>query len=124
MDFAERQKKVEDGVRKIMQSNVKSKENDLWLIIKYWQEVDGVKIFIPYAMVENQNMTSPESITRARRKIQAKGDLLPDDPAVLIRRKVRAQMVRNLLSDKPEELDKWERLYDNTKKGIRRVKYH
>lgn len=122
--FAEKQNKIEERVKVLLEKYPKCKENDLWLIIKFWQEMDDIKVYIPYAVVENKNISSPESITRARRKIQSSGILLPDDPEVIIRRKIRAEMVRNHWADRPEKLEEWEKLYDKTKKGIRRVKYH
>jgi len=121
MTFVDKQNKVEEDVTKIMVDNETAKENDLFLILKYWQEIDHVHIDIPKEMLSV--MTSPESITRARRKIQSDGNLLPENPMVLVRRKVRSELVRNFFAHRPGILAAWEKLYAGTKKGIRRVKY-
>lgn len=120
MGFVEEQKEIEKKVERLLEDHQLSRENDTWLTILYWNRVNGINFYIPYSDINK--LTPPESITRARRKIQAEGKLLPENPEVLIKRKVRANLVRNYLAGSPK-LDKWEKLYEKMSGGIKRVNY-
>ena len=110
-------------MEKLLSSDPRCKESDLWLILRFWKE-EGYKVYIPYEDIDK--ITPAESITRARRKIQQEGRLLPDNPEVLIKRRIKAQMVREYFSGDKEKLAKWEDLYNSMdhKEGIRRKKYY
>lgn len=67
---------IEDGVRKLMSEDDRCREDDKWLIWKYVRNIDGIDLFIPFE--DFDKMTSFESITRIRRRIQNDdNELLP-----------------------------------------------
>ncbi|RMD50680.1 hypothetical protein D6827_03580 [Candidatus Parcubacteria bacterium] len=84
-----------DGVRKILAEDERARNNDLWLLIRFWRDIQGLKIFIPYEAVENNFMITPETITRARRHIQNKeGRFIPTDPKVREKRGIKQVVMR------------------------------
>ena len=106
----ERAEKIRQNVEEILKVNELARGNDNWLLFSYWIRFDGLNIyFFYYDCVKN--MTSAESITRARRKIQESGMYLPDNPETLIRRRIKAQVVRNMYAEQPEKYAQWESLY-------------
>jgi hypothetical protein len=123
-DSKKRAEIVYRNVEEVLKTEELARGNDNWLLFKYWVRFDGLNIyFFYYDCVKN--LTSAESITRARRKIQETGRYLPDDPLILIRRRVKAQVVRNMYADNPEKYAKWESLYNKLSfdEGIKRRKY-
>ncbi|MCK4252637.1 hypothetical protein KAX97_14405 [candidate division WOR-3 bacterium] len=109
-------------MEKLLEDRHLCRSNDIFLTIMYWNKIDKINFYIPYSVMNK--MTSPESITRARRKIQSGGNLLPDSPEVIIRRKIKSELVRNYHNKNPQILEKWEKLYKKIEpKNIRRVKW-
>jgi hypothetical protein len=117
-------KKIQEKVEKQLEKDSRCRENDLWLMLNVWW-AEGYKVYVPYESIEE--MTPAESITRARRKIQQEGRLLPEDPAVIIKRRINAEIVRNFFAGKTEKLAQWEKLYNDIghkeSQGIKRKKY-
>lgn len=99
----------EQVCRKIMQIDEDTRNDDLWLILQYWEHKDQIKINIPKEKLFE--MTPAETITRCRRKIQnSDGDLLPTLPQVLIRRGVKEDIIRKYYALKPKLIDYYEEL--------------
>jgi hypothetical protein len=115
--------KIMRNVEEILANDDLARGNDNWLLFSYWIRYDGLNIyFFYYDCVKN--FTSAESITRARRKIQESGRYLPDNPEILLRRRIKAQIVRNLYANNPEKYAIWESLYNKLSLGgIKRRKY-
>ncbi len=104
---------TEQVVRKILQIDEDTRNDDLWLILQYWEKKDHIKINIDKEKLHE--MTPPETITRVRRKIQnSDGDLLPTLPQVLIKRGVKEEIIRKYYALKPK-LIRW---YEELRYGI------
>lgn len=91
-------KTVKHKVRFILEKYPPSKGNDVILLYRYYQHFgNGVKI---KAEVFEQLLavTSPESITRARRLIQEGGEYLPSE-RVQKKRRRREQIIRSDIHD-------------------------
>ncbi|RLG54491.1 MAG: hypothetical protein DRO00_01155 [Thermoproteota archaeon] len=83
-----RLKTIEERVRWLLKNFPATRNDDTWLLIRYWKHFDGLPVFIPDKFIwGNKRLTSFESIRRARQKIQARGEFLPTDPKILKRRK-------------------------------------
>ena len=85
ISFAEKQKKVTEIVKNCMISDEVCRNDDLWLIINVWRW-QGIKIYVDYKKMKQ--LITPESITRARRKIQ-ETELEATDPEVIKKRRKR-----------------------------------
>ena len=87
-------KKISELAEKILSSNKLARNSDVYLVLKGWQYANRAKVityeekqgfFIPF---ENMfGMTSPESLPRARRKLNEQGKYLADDPEVIYKRR-------------------------------------
>jgi len=84
--------KVKNVVAKVLETDVRTRNDDKWLIIRVLKEL-GINIFIPYEKLES--MPSFESITRARRKFQEAG-LYPPTEKVAEHRKDEEQKMRKI----------------------------
>jgi len=94
---------VKASVRALLEEYPESRNDDRYLFVLYWRTVDEIKdssktviSFIPFE--EIKRATSPETITRARRKIQENGEYLPTDPKVLDIRMKRSEAMRKIMS--------------------------
>ena len=96
MGIAEEFENVEDGVRYILENSEECRNDDRHLVVYYWKYVDGVSIFLPERVL--QHLTPPETIRRVRQKIQSGGELIPTDPAVLEKRRIRQDAMRRYFS--------------------------
>lgn len=77
----------------LLEKEPRCRNDDLWLVLQVWQKKQQIKLFIPYD--EIQYMINPETIRRVRQEIQNdEGLFLPTDPQVLIRRRVREDLIR------------------------------
>lgn len=87
-------KTIRQNVEAILRDMPMSRDDDKILIITYWNVIDG--IVDKEGMVDPYNIfdkaTTPESITRARRLVQAEGKYLPTDPTVAARRNKEVEM--------------------------------
>jgi len=112
-DMKAEQATVQRLVEEVLQESQRARNNDLWLLLQYWQKKQYIKVFIPFEKIGE--MTAAESITRARRKIQnTEGKLLPTDPQVLIKRKIKEEALKEYYSDNQTLLQQ----YINLKYGI------
>jgi hypothetical protein len=83
---AQRAKEVNKAVYSILERYPDTREDDRQLMLRYWSEVDGLTFDFTFPQKFAEKGTSPESITRARRAIQASGLFTPTAEAVLRRR--------------------------------------
>lgn len=100
-------------VRELLQTDQRYRNDDLWLILQIWQQKQQIKLFIPYDKL--CEMIKPETITRVRREIQnTQGEFLPTDPSVLVRRKVKEDIIRSYYQGNDRLLQEWQ----NIKYGV------
>ena len=100
-------KKISELAEKILSSNKLARNSDVYLVLKGWQYANKAKIityeekqgfFIPF---ENMfGMTSPESLPRARRKLNEQGRYLADDPEVINKRRQYEKSYKEYYSKK------------------------
>jgi hypothetical protein len=95
-------------VTKILSQSKRAREDDLWLCIQYWR-MCGIRIYINYE--DLKTMTTPETITRARRIVQNEMHIfLPENPDVLIRRRVKEEILRNYFKGDQKVITEWENI--------------
>ena len=86
---------VKKLVREILESDIKTRNSDKWLIYKtlcsICQKYDK-RIFIPFELFDM--LPSYETITRCRRKLNEQGICLPTNPDVLKQRARKEKGVR------------------------------
>jgi len=84
--------KILENVVKLLKKDKKFRNNDVALVLGYWKKFDKAEVVPPTFPI-----TSPATIIRFRQKLQSKGEFLPTDPDVIIkRRKQRYQIERAL----------------------------
>jgi hypothetical protein len=94
MDAQKEFKAAKEIVHECLTEDARCRNDDLFLILKVWQKKQQINCFVPYDKLSE--MIKPETITRVRRKIQNDdGELLPTDPEVLRRRKIKQQQVHD-----------------------------
>ena len=75
MNFYTQFKKVKPRVKAILSQYPRARDDDLYLLSKVWGDEIEKTLASPsdiLFMMENKNLTTPESVTRARRQIQEK----------------------------------------------------
>jgi len=77
-------------VENIMSNDVRTRNDDLWLIYKVWKK--RTRIFIPFE--DFKKLPSAESITRVRRKIQNDEELFVPTEGVRFNRLVKMSAVK------------------------------
>jgi len=103
------QEKTEELVRQLLNEDERCRNNDLWLILQIWQNKQHIKLFVPYNQMGA--MITPETITRVRRKIQnTEGILLPTNPEVIHKRKVKELVLRAYYSQRQDIVRAWEEI--------------
>lgn len=85
--------KVADMVLEALKQDVRCRNDDLWLILSIWQKAQQIKLYVPYD--ELKNMAKPESITRARRKIQNELGLYKAREDVSAEREANKKLLRD-----------------------------
>lgn len=93
-DTTQRAKDVSKAVYSILERYPEARDNDRELMLRYWHEVDQLLFDDTFPETFTAKGTSPESITRARRAIQASGEFLPSEEVVK-RRRTRQEAFRN-----------------------------
>ena len=90
-----------NNVRRLMREDERCRNNDNWLVLRYWLKCNlglQVRQFVhsnqSICLFDYKALTGAESITRARRKIQADGGFPPTDPEVAARRLVKQREFR------------------------------
>lgn len=89
--YGENQRVVKHNVLTLLEQWEDARNNDKFLMLKYWQSVDNINTSIGFGPSFLRRATSPESISRARRSIQATGLYEPTDPEVRRKRRIREQ---------------------------------
>ena len=85
MSIIAKQKEAKELVTRCLESDIRCRNSNLYLILMVWQKMQQIKCFIPYE--EMNKMIKPETISRVRRQIQnTEGRLVATDPVVLARR--------------------------------------
>lgn len=94
--------KIKDIVLSVLESSVRSRNEDMFLILKVLVVLgedivvelkDGVPVPV-WRMTDLRSIASFETITRCRREVQnGLGLFLPTDPKVLLRRRIRQEAV-------------------------------
>ena len=92
MNIKNEMKTIEEGVRYLMATDEKCRNYDLWLLFRYWRDVQGIPVYIPFRQLSE--MCLPESIRRVRQKIQQRGELIPTIPEVIIKRRLKQIKMR------------------------------
>ncbi|GEM_PF-4615754 len=60
-------KTVQERVEYLLEKYPETRNNDLYLVIRYWREFDGLSIFIPPEFIwGKKKLTSFESIRRSK----------------------------------------------------------
>lgn len=57
---------IKDNVERLLDENEKCRNDDLYLILKYWQQHDGLQVDLSIF----DKLTNSESIRRSRQQIQ------------------------------------------------------
>lgn len=90
--------KTKEVVEGILSRHEEARNNDIFLILKVWEEVSGAKLNI--SPEETKGLMPPSTISRVRRKIQNdEGEFLPTNPGVMHKRKIREEMIRDYYKD-------------------------
>lgn len=85
-EVVQRAKEVGKAVYSILERFPDTRGDDRQLMLRYWSEVDGLVFDFTFPQKFAEKGTSPESITRARRAIQAQGHFVPTAEVVNRRR--------------------------------------
>lgn len=105
----EEQIRTQQLVKELLEEDQRCRNDDLWLILQIWQKKQQIQLYVPYTKLFE--MITPETITRVRRDIQnTKGELLPTDPLVLVRRKVKEDVIRSFYADDQHLLEDWQKI--------------
>jgi len=97
METKEELKKVKEYVLKLLETDERCRNSDKWLTYQVMRKFTN--IYIPFEDFEK--IPSFESIRRTRAHIQNKEKLfLPTDPAVIKKRRMRAEEWREFFSPK------------------------
>ena len=94
--------RARDIVRKCLFDDDRCRNDDQWLMLRVWQK-QGIVIMVDFSRWKE--VFSPETIRRVRQEIQSThndlpGELLPTDPDVLVKRKVKEEAIRDYYGTK------------------------
>jgi len=104
-EFATAKKLVEE----VLAEDKRARNSYLWLILGVWQKKQQIKIFIPYEQIGD--MIAPETITRAARIIQNEECRFPPtDPKVMVRRRIREEIIRSMFGENSWEYNEFRKL--------------
>jgi len=88
---------VDKVVEELLASDERCRNDDTWLILQFWEKKQAIKIMIPQDQIGD--LIPAETITRMRRKIQNNDHkYLPTDENVIIKRKIRQEVVHDIFS--------------------------
>jgi hypothetical protein len=107
---------IKDNVSAILDKSERGRNDDKYLMLLFWNRVDGIKLKDNNNFVEDflTKATSPSSIIRARCLIQEEG-LYPPTEETAARRRSREKSMRkgiNVLRE-VSETDEYSDLYDD-----------
>jgi hypothetical protein len=92
--YGENQRVIKRNVLELLEQWEEARNDDKFLMLKYWQRYDGINTSIGFGPSFLRRATTPETITRARRTIQATGLFEPTDPEVRRKRRIREEEAR------------------------------
>jgi hypothetical protein len=92
--YGENQRVIKSSVLDLLERYEQARNDDKWLMLKYWQEIDNINTSIGFGPSFLRRGTSPESICRARRSIQSSGLFPPTDLEVMRKRRIRQEEAR------------------------------
>jgi hypothetical protein len=90
-------------IRYILAHYPEARNNDKLLMLLYWELADKINIPKEFRQAFLYKATPPETIRRARQKIQAEGSYLPRQEVLEARRR-KQQAMRQALSPKQKTL--------------------
>jgi len=90
MSYARRQTRVKENVTEILECYPETRSDDKKLLLHYWELADGIDFDGDWKDYFVSSSTSAESITRARRAIQATG-LFVDEETQQARTELEAE---------------------------------
>ena len=90
-------KNAETMVRYIMAHFPETRSNDKLLMLRYWELADGIRIPRTFWRDFMKKATTPETITRVRRRIQQQQEYLPREEVRRIRQ-ARSKKFREIFS--------------------------
>jgi hypothetical protein len=93
--LAQRATQVREAVTDILARFPETRGNDKALMLRYWYEVDRLVFDYTFPQRFVSGATSPESISRARRAIQAQGLYLPSEETQTRRDNNRAELTEH-----------------------------
>lgn len=89
----------------LMKQDERCRNDDLWLCLQVWRK-QGINIYVDYSQLKK--MFNPETIIRNRAYIQNdQRMLLPTLPDVLIKRKVKEDVLREFYGERNAILQKY-----------------
>jgi len=92
--------KIYDSVYKILSSNPAARNSDKVLILEMWRMQD--LHLTPDQQQKFMEVSSPESIRRARQKIQENGEFLADEKVQAKREELRQEVAGEAVAPKVE----------------------
>jgi hypothetical protein len=82
--------KIRLGVIELLKSDPRCRNDDKWLIWRYFREKAGIKIYIPFD--DFNKMPSFESVRRIRAHLQnVEKKFLPTDPKIRTKRRINEE---------------------------------
>jgi hypothetical protein len=94
---------TEMAIRYILAHYPEARNNDKLLMLLYWELADKISIPKEFRQAFLYRATPPETIRRARQKIQSEGSYLPRQEVLEARRR-KQQAMRQALSPKQKTL--------------------
>lgn len=84
--YAQQARKIKENVLTLLEEVPETRNSDKLLFVTYWERFDSIAFnqAFPYRFLSEG--TNPETISRARRSIQATGLYPPTEEAILTRR--------------------------------------
>ena len=97
------QSTTKEIVERILEVDEEARNNDNYLILRYWRETTGRENFAPINFMRHFDIgaTNAETIVRVRRVIQnTEGRLLPTDFEVARKRRIKESIMREYYGSK------------------------
>jgi hypothetical protein len=93
-------------VEEVLREDERARNDFLWLTLMVWQRKQQIRVYVNYA--DLKRMIAPTIIHRVCQVIQnTQGKYLPTDPHILLRRRIREDMIRNYFGRQKSERNEW-----------------
>lgn len=89
--------RIYNKVHSVLSNNIATRSNDKLLMLDIW-ELEGLRLS-PEQRQAFMHVTSSETITRTRRKIQESGKFLANEQTAQARREAEYQVFNEVMSD-------------------------